>query len=108
VTLRGKIRHIEAVKKEADDPRREVPVYSDGHIAVRDLGFDPATGQQRLAIDENYAGVGQYQITVIFESENRVNIAFDGANVDRDKEPILKTSRSNDTVTKIEAVRKGD
>jgi hypothetical protein len=58
VTLHGKIRHIEAAMKEADDPKWKVPVYSERHIVVRDLGFDPATGQQRLAIDENHAGAG--------------------------------------------------
>jgi len=90
--------------KEPDDPKTNVKGYSDEHIDVRNLGFDPETGEQKLAIDEKHAGVGRYQITVTFASGNRANIPFDGANVNRDKEPILRTYKPEDEVVNIEVV----
>lgn len=63
-------------------------VYEDDHITVRNLGFNPTSGEQKLAIDEKHMGVGFYHITVTFDSGNRGRIPYDGASPNRDKEPI--------------------
>ena len=66
-----------------------------------DLGFDPTSGELKLAIDEKHAAVGSYSIAVTFDSGNYTRISYDGASPIRDKEPIARTPKPNDSVEEI-------
>src|SRR6202042_1080580 len=66
-------------------------VFSDEHIIVRNVAFDPIDGSLQLSIDENHKNVGFYYINVTFNSGNATRIDYDGGNPRRDKHPIVHT-----------------
>lgn len=82
--------------------------FSDPHIVLRFLGFDPSAGTARIAIDENHANVGFYYIWVYFGSGNNTRIDYDGGNPSRDNRPIVRTGQANDTVARLEVKRVRD
>jgi len=82
--------------------------FSDPHIVVRFITFDPSAGTARIGIDENHPNVGFYYIWVHFGSGDNTRIDYDGANPNRDNRPIVKTSHKNDTVAKLEVKRVRD
>ena len=83
-------------------------VFSDNHIVVRMLAFDPTAGRLGLAIDENHKNVGFYYITVTFDSGNSTRIDYDGGNPHRDIRPVVQTGKRNDSVKEIQVVRVRD
>ena len=80
-------------------------VFADDHIMVRQVGFDPASGQLELEIEEKHPGVGFYYITATFESGNSTRIDYDGGNPGRVRNQIVRTGKPNDAVKEIKAVR---
>ena len=83
--------------------------FADQHIVVRQISFDPTSGQLALAIDENHEKVGFYYITVTFDSGNSTRIDYDGGNPPRrDTRPIVQTPKRNDTVKEIKVIRVRD
>lgn len=82
--------------------------FSDGHIVLRLLGFDPTSRQCRLAIDEEHPNVGFYYIWVTFSSGDESRFDYDGGNPNRDNHPIATSSHINDGVKNIRATRVRD
>ncbi len=79
--------------------------FADSHIVVRLLGFDPTSGQCRLAIDENSLNIGFYYIWVTFASGDETRIDYDGGNPNRNNRPIIKSNHVNDSLSGIRAKR---
>jgi hypothetical protein len=86
-------------------------MFSDEHITVGVLEFDPKTGKAIIGIEENKAddeNVGFYFIWVKFASNDSTRIDYDGGNPHRVKRPPVSTSHRDDSISGIEAKRVRD
>lgn len=82
--------------------------WEDEHITIRFLGFDPTSGQARLAIDEHHPKVGFYFIWFTFNSGDETRIDYDGGNPNRDMRPVVSTTHRNDVPKGLRAKRVRD
>jgi hypothetical protein len=84
--------------------------FSDEHISVRILEFDPATGKATIDIEEKAGdgNVGFYYIWVRFASNDSTRIDYDGGNPRRVKRQLVSTTHRNDSISGIEAKRVRD
>ena len=93
--------------------------WTDGHIAVRFVGFDPSNGEAHFQVTEQHERVGVYYIWIVYGPDSgppprpasQSAYTYDGAHPRRFelmKDIWVQTGQPNDTIRGIKVKRVGD
>jgi hypothetical protein len=82
--------------------------WTDGHITLEFVSFDPRIGEATFDVHEHHQNVGFYYIEVHFTSGNSTRFPHDGTAPNRSNQLRAHTARPNDEVRGIKVVRVRD